>query len=199
MKLLTPSISKPGRKPRSLRRQAGVSLVEVMVAMLVTTAGLLGFAGLQTRALNATEDAYLRTQAMSLGQDLLERMRINGVSPDQQSFIVNAPGYTVYSTESNWTDTLDATPPDEVTYCYPQMLPAMGPCGPAEMAAADIYKLRERAQNTLPSGDMLMRGSCSTNQACVYVAWGGTTAADCASEYTSLGTVPRQCVVAQGI
>lgn len=198
MKLLTQSVTKRRRKPANLRYQAGVSLVEVMVAMLVTTAGLLGFAGLQTRALNATEDAYVRTQAMSLGQDLLERMRINGVSPDQQSFAVSAPGFTAYSTASNWTGALPTGLP---TACFPTGwgLPLPTGCNATAMATADIAQVRRRAASLLPNGNMLMRAGCSNSQACVYVAWGDTSASDCADDYTTTLTVRRQCVVVQGI
>ncbi len=159
--------------------------------MVVTTAGLLGFAGLQTRALSATEDAYLRTTAMGLAQDMLERMRINGVSIDQQSFATSAPGYSAYSSETAW----GGAPPLPVLKC----VNASANCTPAQMAAADVEQLRLRAASMLPSGNMLMRGACSTSQACVYVAWGDTTASDCADEYGATGTLPRQCVVAQGM
>jgi type IV pilus modification protein PilV len=53
-------------------------MVEMLVAILLTAVGFMGFAALQTRALLAAEDTYMRTQAMALAQEMLERKRING-------------------------------------------------------------------------------------------------------------------------
>ena len=59
------------------RRQAGFSLIEVMVAVLVLGIGLLGFALLQTMTLRFTQSANYRTQATNLAYDLLDQMRAN--------------------------------------------------------------------------------------------------------------------------
>jgi type IV pilus assembly protein PilV len=59
------------------RRQAGFSMIEVLVALLVLALGLLGFALLQTMNLRFTQSANLRTQATNLAYDLLDQMRAN--------------------------------------------------------------------------------------------------------------------------
>lgn len=58
-------------------RQTGVSLIEVLVAMLILSIGLLGMVGLQTTSLRNTQNAYLRTQATIFAEDMAERMRTN--------------------------------------------------------------------------------------------------------------------------
>ena len=55
----------------------GFSLIEVLIAVLVLSIGLLGLAGLQTMSMSNTHSAYLRTQANYLIYDLIDRMRIN--------------------------------------------------------------------------------------------------------------------------
>jgi len=55
----------------------GFTMVELMVAVLVLAIGLLGLAGLQVWGLNNNHNAYLRTQATLLAQDIIERMRSN--------------------------------------------------------------------------------------------------------------------------
>lgn len=55
----------------------GFSLIEVLVALLVLSVGLLGMAGLQGYSLASSYDAHLRTQAISLTQDIIDRMRAN--------------------------------------------------------------------------------------------------------------------------
>ena len=59
------------------RRQRGFSLVEALVALLVLSIGLLGIAGLQLTGMRNNQAAYLRSQAVVLADDILERMRAN--------------------------------------------------------------------------------------------------------------------------
>lgn len=59
------------------RVSAGFSLVEVLVALVVLSIGLLGVAGLQTRGVRDNHGAYLRTQATLGAKDLVDRMRAN--------------------------------------------------------------------------------------------------------------------------
>lgn len=61
-------------------QQAGFSLIEVLIAVLVLALGLLGFALLQTMNLRYTQSANLRTQATNLAYDLLDQMRANRLS-----------------------------------------------------------------------------------------------------------------------
>lgn len=56
-------------------RQKGVTLIEVLVALLVLSIGLLGLAGLQTIALQHNQAAYMRSQATNLAYDVADRMR----------------------------------------------------------------------------------------------------------------------------
>jgi len=68
------------RSPLSVlrhRRSRGFSLVEALVALLVLSIGLLGIAGLQLTGMRNNQAAYLRSQAVVLADDILERMRAN--------------------------------------------------------------------------------------------------------------------------
>ena len=57
--------------------QQGVTLVEVLVSMFLLGIAVIGFVALQVRALSATSESSYRSQAMSIAQDLSERMRAN--------------------------------------------------------------------------------------------------------------------------
>jgi len=59
------------------RKQSGASLLEVLIALLILSIGLLGLAGLQAASLRHTHEAQLRSQATWLAMDMLERMRAN--------------------------------------------------------------------------------------------------------------------------
>lgn len=59
------------------RRVSGMTLIEVLVAVLILSIGLLGLAGLQTLSLRSNHSAYLRSQATILAYDIADRMRAN--------------------------------------------------------------------------------------------------------------------------
>lgn len=67
------------RGPSGFHRcfQRGVSLVEVMVAVLVLSVGVLGAASLQLNALRFNLSASYTTHASFIAYDMLERMRAN--------------------------------------------------------------------------------------------------------------------------
>ena len=58
-------------------RQSGYSLIEILIAIVVTSVGLLGLAGMQATGLNNNQRAYHRSQATVLAYDLADRMRAN--------------------------------------------------------------------------------------------------------------------------
>lgn len=58
-------------------KQLGASLIEVMIALLIFTVGLLGLAAMQLNALQSTSDSGQRSQAAWLMNGLAERMRAN--------------------------------------------------------------------------------------------------------------------------
>lgn len=66
-------------------KNAGFSMVEVMVTLVILMFGLLGLAGLQGRALTAQMEAYQRSQALILLKDMANR--INANRKDAASYI----------------------------------------------------------------------------------------------------------------
>ena len=59
------------------RSTAGFTLIEVLIALLVLSIGLLGLAALQSATLQFNHSAYLRSQATNLAYDMIDRMRAN--------------------------------------------------------------------------------------------------------------------------
>ena len=132
--------------------QKGVGLVEVIVAMLLLSIGVLGFAALQARALSASSEGIIRTQAMQIARDLAERIRVNRGGYSQYVLSVAAP----------------ATGFDCVT-SY---------CSATTLAKYDVQQVVARA-NTIGAtiGFPVCSGVRSSTR-CVYVAWGATTPTD---------------------
>jgi type IV pilus assembly protein PilV len=69
------TITRPSR--RSMPEVRGFSLVEVLVALLVLSIGLLGISKLIMLSARSNDSAYLRSQATALAYSLLDTMHAN--------------------------------------------------------------------------------------------------------------------------
>ena len=58
-------------------KQQGFTLLEVLIALLILSIGLLGLAALQTTGLRSNEMASMRTTSTQLAYDISDRMRAN--------------------------------------------------------------------------------------------------------------------------
>jgi len=133
----------------------GFTLVEVMVALVVLSIGLLGVAGLQLVGLRGNLSAASRTQASYLAEDIIDRMRAN---------------YTA------------ARGPDGSGVLSQQYQLSMGATAPASTtsdptAIADITTWLSELQ-TLPSGQGSIDVNKVTNIATVTIQWVDTRGGD---------------------
>ncbi len=149
--------------------QQGIGLVEVLVALLLLAIGVIGFAGLQVRAVSATNEAFQRGQAMVLARDMGERIRVN----------LNARDF--YNTTANW----QVGTPQPVSTYTPNCVTSA--CTAQQLAQFDINEVRLMALAIGANGQARMQ-TCPSNTAlrCLYVSWGNTqpqnaTAADSVS------------------
>lgn len=60
--------------------QGGFTMIEVLIAIVVMSIGLLGFALLQTMNVRFVQSANFRTQATNLSYELLDQIRINRIN-----------------------------------------------------------------------------------------------------------------------
>ncbi|NII54423.1 type IV pilus modification protein PilV [Lutibacter sp. SG786] len=90
-------------------RIEGVSLIEVMVAVLVFSVGLLGIAMLQMRGAQFTKESGSRTSAIILARSLAESMRANpkGAIPATGDSDYLYDGSTAYTEADCASTTLD--------------------------------------------------------------------------------------------
>ncbi|MFC5741608.1 type IV pilus modification protein PilV [Dyella tabacisoli] len=107
--------------------QRGISLIEVLVAVLIFSIGLIGLAGLMVMAARSNQAAYLRTQATFLAGNMADRMRANPVGVWSGSY--NAS----YSSVSNQ-----------------QVCNASSACSPDQVAARDQHVWGTMLSATLP-------------------------------------------------
>jgi type IV pilus assembly protein PilV len=86
----------------SIRRSRGVTMIEVLVALLILAVGLLGVAGLQARMQTVELEAFQRAQAIVLLQDMVDRVNANRR---------NAASYATGSVVLGTGSTLDCSAP----------------------------------------------------------------------------------------
>ena len=70
--------------------QRGASLIEVLVAVLILSLGLLGLASMQLRAMRGAVSSVQRTQAVILSHYILDLMRVDRAAA--LSGLYNTPG-----------------------------------------------------------------------------------------------------------
>jgi type IV pilus assembly protein PilV len=115
------------------RREAGVSLLEVMVAILIMSFGLLALGGLAAAAQQYVKMAQYQSIGMALASDLGERMRGNVQAFEKGSYARTA----AYSTAAA------NAPPCKIETA----------CTADEMAAINMAQWIGELQQRLPGGD----------------------------------------------
>lgn len=111
-------------------RNRGFTLLEVLVALLVLSIGLLGLAALTTLGLRFNNSAYARSQATLLAYDIVDRMRANSDAAQTTTSYVIDFGESVANQNCETSA-----------------------CAPAQMALYDLGKWKTTLAQALPKGD----------------------------------------------
>lgn len=72
-----------------IHTQHGVGMIEVLVSLLILAIAVLGFVALQVRAIQASQDALIKTQAMHFMQSISESLRSNEDAKAQYATSLN--------------------------------------------------------------------------------------------------------------
>ncbi|MFQ5936254.1 MAG: type IV pilus modification protein PilV [Acidiferrobacterales bacterium] len=159
------------QRSRHRHRQRGFSLMEVLVALLVLSIGLLGLAALQTVGLKFNTQSYQRTQAVLNAYDIIDRIRAN-------------PGGMTAGSYDNVD--IAATPP----------APPTCPCSATQMATLDVSEWKTGLANLLAAGrGAICRGTLSADFTNCTAAAGTTFMVGI--EWTEDGLPMRMSVEAQ--
>lgn len=62
---------------RGFRRHTGATLIEILVALLILSLGVLGMGALQTRAIKGNNSSVQRSQAVMLSYTMMDAMRLD--------------------------------------------------------------------------------------------------------------------------
>jgi type IV pilus assembly protein PilV len=113
-------------------RQRGITLIESLVAIVISALGILGILGVQMRTLTDTQTSVRRAQAIRLIEDLSERMKVSpnallSIKDYESGYSENGSSLTAASCGSST-------------------------CTPAEQAKYDLKQWKTTVQQTLPGG-----------------------------------------------
>lgn len=106
----------------------GVSLIEVLVAVLIFSVGLIGLAGLLIVSTRSNQEAFVRTQVTFLAGSMADRMRANPV------------GLWTNAYDGNYPASLSSIPACDATNA----------CDPAKIAKRDKAIWTSQLQAFLP-------------------------------------------------
>jgi type IV pilus assembly protein PilV len=131
----------------------GLTLIEMMVALVVLSIGLLGVAGLQASTTKYRINTMARASMTGLVFDLSERIRVNADSAGP-SFL--QPGTenlkSLYVIGSDWStqQTESLTPTKDC---------AANTCNTAERADYDVKTWRQKVRDSVPQGSAMLSGN----------------------------------------
>lgn len=141
-------------------QQKGVGLIEVLVALLLLAIAVLGYVALQTKAIAASQESILKTQAQSVMKGLAENIRTNNSS---RHLYMNAVNHFLSST----------TKPKDC---------GTSECTSAELVNFDAYSAKQYANTFgLKVGIAVcpgMKTDATFIRQCIFVAWGDTVLAE---------------------
>lgn len=127
------------RAPLSHRTQSGFSLIEVLVAIIILSVGMLGAVGMQATALQSNKETRYQAIATTFGRELAEKMRGN-----------NTVAIKTVAAENPYLfdETLSATPalPGGLVNCF-----TSGCTSPGTLATWDVFDWQQRVQLALPT------------------------------------------------
>jgi len=136
-------------KLNSVKRRSnpvcGFTLVEVLIALVIMSVGMLGIAGLYVHTMKAGTTSLFRHQAVTLAGDIADRIRANPRA---------GAGYMVAGADNSCVN-------------------GGVDCTPAEMAENDILLWADQAGSSLPAGvvNILFNNAVSPSTYQITVTW----------------------------
>ena len=116
-----------GRVSVAQGRMQGVGIIEVLLALVVLSFGILGIAGMHLGAMKSTKGSYTRAQADLFAEDMAARMRLNRTAAYDGY-------YHAFDTEPSFD--CSSKP---VSICQATVGRSSSICTPKEMAEYDLY------------------------------------------------------------
>lgn len=201
----------------SVRLERGVTLVEVLIAVIILSIGLLGIAGLQVATAKYKLGSGVRSSIAVLYSDFADRVRLNPsmagpnwltgqTSTDIGSSDLNGSKYTYQDTWANQQAVAD-------TALVSTACDGSTSCTQSARATYDMLTWRKRVRENLPQGAVFVAGnrttgidvtmmwmdkentdkSVKTNDGTTATQVSLVTAASCSTGNTELGLAQQTC------
>ena len=157
----------------------GFGLIEVLVAILVLSVGLLGLINLQIRGHQYSDSARQRAQATYLAYDILDRMRANKDEVDNGTY--------------DLTLGASLSTPSSSDMCNKTTVS----CAPDKLAEFDLWEWKQDLSTHLPNGDASIRKNnliATTDIYEITIQWTRRAFSD-ADKATTLGTQHLDSIV----
>jgi type IV pilus assembly protein PilV len=122
------------------RYASGFTLLEVLIALIIVSIGLLGVAAMQATTLKNAGSSKYRSTAIGLTSDMADRLRANLEGVMIANFAVGN-GYN-----------RPRTALDDAAYNTPQPTCRSSGCLPEQMAQDDLAAWQERLASSMPRG-----------------------------------------------
>jgi type IV pilus assembly protein PilV len=115
----------PSRQQKNLIKSvSGFTLVEVLIALIILSVGMLGIAGLYVHSMQAGRTSLFRHHGVTLAGDVADRIRANPRA---------GAAYTLAGADNNCVN-------------------GGVNCTPVQMAANDVFLWDQQASDTVPNG-----------------------------------------------
>lgn len=134
------------------KKQFGASMLEVMVALLIMSLGLLGMAGLQAATAKYRINVESHAVVSQLVADFAERVRINPEAAGPSFDPSMGSSSSLYTLIDTWSNQIEESLSISKN-CEDEE------CTSAERAEYDMVKWRMRVRDSLPQGNALVEGN----------------------------------------
>lgn len=156
-----------GAKVAAEAGQGGSALIEVLVAVVLLSVGMLSLLLTQTRAIQYERTAELRAIAAMHAANFADRMRANSLTvgksvPPPPSVPNQRLKYYLHQAAYTGADNLNSSQPARL--CTTEK------CDAAQMAEFDVWEARRAVRNSLPGGDFYIE-DLGGGRFTVWVLW----------------------------
>lgn len=158
-----------------INKARGISLIEVLVAILLAAISLMVLIGSNLAAIRYSKMSQYRATATMLASDLGERMR------------ANKAGLASYAYTSDFATQSPAIPADTACEGYATS------CLPAALAAHDVLVWRRIVRSQLPEGSVFLSAQIAQNAMNGWIAWRDPAVADADENNTDSRNIATEC------
>lgn len=130
---------------KNISKQKGATLIEILIAVIITAIGLLGTAAMQNTSMKLSYDSYIRSQASFLAYDLIDRARAN---PNSGPYTLNE----------------DDNPPK--TDCF-----ADDDCNSGKIRSFDLHYWKKQATQLLPDAKVSVTYDAANSLYSMKIRW----------------------------